>query len=58
MLDEVIITKAIIETYFQKLMAATDIDVAIAGAGPAGITAAYYLAQGGFDVAIFLPVSQ
>jgi len=53
MLDEVIISKAIIETYFEKLMAATDIDVAIAGAGPAGITAAYYLASEGLDVAIF-----
>lgn len=52
-LDEVIISKAIIETYMNELMDATDVDVAIAGAGPAGMTAAYYLAKAGHKVVIF-----
>lgn len=52
-LNEVIISKAIIETYTNELRDALDLDVAIAGAGPAGITAAYYLAKGGYKVAVF-----
>ncbi len=52
-LDEVMITRAIIERYTEKLIRATDVDVAIAGAGPAGITAAKYLAEAGYNVAIF-----
>jgi thiamine thiazole synthase len=52
-LDEVTITKAIIDRYFEKLKDGLDVDVAIAGAGPAGMTAAYYLAKQGFNVVIF-----
>jgi thiamine thiazole synthase len=52
-LDEVMISKAIIDRYMKELMAATDVDVAIAGAGPAGVTAAYYLAKAGYRVVIF-----
>ena len=47
MLDEVTITKAIIEKYNKKLLDHIDVDVAIAGAGPAGMTAAYFLAKAG-----------
>jgi thiamine thiazole synthase len=51
--DEVTISRAIIEGYFEKLNESLELDVAIAGAGPAGMTAAYYLAKAGYDVAIF-----
>jgi thiamine thiazole synthase len=44
-LDEIVISKAIIESYKDKLIDALDVDVAIVGGGPAGIVAAYYLAQ-------------
>jgi sulfide-dependent adenosine diphosphate thiazole synthase len=52
-LDEIKISKAIIEAYKKKLVAALDLDVAIAGAGPAGMVCAYYLARAGKKVAIF-----
>ena len=38
-LDEIIISKAIIESYKEKLIGALDVDVAIVGGGPAGIVA-------------------
>jgi thiamine thiazole synthase len=52
-LDEVIISRAIIDTYMNELKDACEVDVAIAGAGPAGITAAYYLAKAGHKVVLF-----
>ncbi|MHA1265041.1 MAG: sulfide-dependent adenosine diphosphate thiazole synthase [Candidatus Helarchaeota archaeon] len=52
-LDEVLITKAIIDTYSKELMEYSELDVAIAGAGPAGMVAAKYLAEKGKKVAIF-----
>ena len=52
-IDEVKITKAIIETYVKDLFDATETEVAIAGAGPAGMTAAYYLAKEGVKTVIF-----
>ncbi|MBN1405205.1 MAG: thiazole biosynthesis protein [Candidatus Omnitrophica bacterium] len=52
-LDEIKISKAIIETYSRKLIDYLDIDVAIVGAGPAGMCCAYYLARRGRKVAIF-----
>lgn len=52
-LEDEIISIAIMETYLKKLRAHTTVDVAIAGAGPAGLTAAYYLAKGGLKTAIF-----
>ncbi|AGB04888.1 thiazole biosynthesis enzyme [Aciduliprofundum sp. MAR08-339] len=53
MLDEVEITKKIVESYMQDLLSYTSVDVAIVGAGPSGLTAAYYLAKSGMKVAIF-----
>ena len=53
MLDEKIITKAIVENYTQKFLDFVDMDVAIVGAGPAGLTCAYYLAKEGAKVGIF-----
>ena len=52
-LDDVKISKAIIDSYQKKLIDALDVDVAIVGAGPAGMTCAYYLAKAGKNVVIF-----
>jgi len=52
-LDEIKISRAIIESYQQKLLAALDVDVAIVGAGPAGMVCAYYLAKAGKKTVIF-----
>jgi thiazole biosynthesis enzyme len=52
-LDETRISKAIIESFFKKLLDSLELDVAIAGAGPAGLTAAYYLAKSGIKVGVF-----
>ncbi|MFA4719291.1 sulfide-dependent adenosine diphosphate thiazole synthase [Pyrococcus kukulkanii] len=53
MLRDVIISRAIIESYFKDLLNNLELDVAIVGAGPSGMVAAYYLAKGGAKVAIF-----
>lgn len=53
MLDEVIISKAITESFMRDFMEAMEADVAIVGAGPAGMTAAYYLAKAGVKTVLF-----
>jgi len=52
-MEEHIISKAIIETYFKDLISNLDVDVAIAGAGPSGLVCSYYLASEGCKVAVF-----
>jgi len=52
-LDEVIISRAIIERFARKFSQDLDLDVAIVGGGPSGLVAAYYLAQGKAKVALF-----
>jgi thiamine thiazole synthase len=52
-LDDVVITKAIVESFSKKFLEYSDLDVAIAGAGPAGLCAAYYLARQKVKVAVF-----
>ena len=52
-LDEIKISQAIIKSYNNKILSALDVDVAIAGAGPAGMCCGYYLAKYGKKVAIF-----
>jgi len=52
-LDEIVISKAIIESYKEKLVKALDVDVAIVGAGPAGMVCGYYLAKAGKQVVLF-----
>jgi len=47
------ITKAIVEKYFKKFIDSLNQDVIIAGAGPAGLTTAYYLSKNGFKVSVF-----
>jgi len=54
MLDEASITKAIIERSSKELAnIAKGVDVIIVGAGPAGLTAAHYLAKGDIKVTVF-----
>jgi thiamine thiazole synthase len=52
-LDDVTISKSIIESYMSKLLANLDVDVALVGAGPANLVAGYYLGKAGFKSAIF-----
>jgi len=52
-LDEIVISKAIIESYKDKFIKALDVDVAIVGAGPAGMVCGYYLAKAGKRVVLF-----
>jgi len=53
MLDEVMITKAIVEDFMKTFVEHTEVDVAIAGAGPSGMVAAKYIADEGVKVAVF-----
>lgn len=52
-LDDVLISKAIIEEYTKDFINHLELDVAIAGAGPAGMMAGYYLAKNGKKTAIY-----
>ncbi len=52
-MDEVVISRAIIESYLKDFMGAMEVDVAVAGAGPAGLATAYYLAKEGVKVVVF-----
>lgn len=52
-LDDVLITRAIVESFYKKFLEYTEMDVAIGGAGPAGLCASYFLAKEKFKVAIF-----
>lgn len=52
-IDERIITKAIVENFTKDFLDYTDCDVVIAGAGPSGAIAAYYLALAGIKVVIY-----
>ena len=52
-LDDITISRAIIKSFTEEFQEAMDIEVAIGGAGPAGMTAAYYLAKEGIKTVIF-----
>lgn len=52
-MDEVVISRAIIENFTKDFLDNLDIDVAIAGAGPSGLICGYYLAKSGKRVALF-----
>ena len=53
MLRELHVTRGIIENFTRELLDYTSVDVAIVGAGPSGLVAAYLLAKAGKKVAIF-----
>lgn len=52
-LNEIIITKAIIDRFYAKLKDSLESDVAIVGGGPSGLVAGYYLAQAGKNVVLY-----
>ncbi len=52
-LDEVKISRAILNRFLAKISDSLELDVAIVGAGPSGLTAALRLAQKGHKVAVF-----
>ena len=52
-LDEVKVSEAIVRSYTNAFLDALELDVAVVGAGPSGMTAAYYAAKNGAKVAIF-----
>ena len=51
--DESVVTKAILKGSLEYLQGLTETDVAIVGAGPAGLTASRYLAEAGLKTVIF-----
>jgi len=52
-IDDVVVTKTIFERFSIEFQDCFDVDVAIAGGGPAGLIAAKYLANAGKKVVIF-----
>ncbi len=52
-LDDITISRAITESFMKEFLDAMEVDVAICGAGPSGMTAAYYLAREGVKTVIF-----
>lgn len=53
MIEETTISKAIIESYLKDLLSSIESDVIIAGAGPSGLCAGYYLAQNNYKTILF-----
>jgi thiamine thiazole synthase len=53
MIDEITISKAIIESYLNDLTENLETDVIIAGAGPSGLVASKYLVEEGLKTIIF-----
>ena len=52
-LDDIVISRAIAEEFIKDFLKFMEVDVAIVGAGPAGMTAGYYLARKKRKVVIF-----
>src|SRR4030042_6498174 len=52
-MDEIIISKAITESYFKEFINSMEVDVAIVGAGPSGLVAGYYLAKNKIKTVIY-----
>jgi len=52
-LEEIVVTEAIMSSYYEKFRSCLQVDVAVVGAGPSGLTAAWHLARQGWKVAVF-----
>ena len=52
-LDDLTISRSIIESYMEKLLGSLSVDVALVGAGPSNLIAGYYLAKAGLKAVIF-----
>jgi len=52
-IDEITISRAITESFMKDFLEVMDVEVALGGAGPAGMTAAYYLAREGVKTVVF-----
>ena len=52
-LDEVIITEAILDRFYQKFKDRLEVDIAIVGGGPSGLVAGYVLARAGKKVVLY-----
>ena len=52
-IDDVEVTRTIVEKYMRKFLDSLELDVAIVGAGPAGMVCAYYLSATGLKAAVF-----
>lgn len=50
---ETLVSRGIVENYFEKLKSNLSVDAAIVGGGPSGLVAAYYLAKAGRKVALY-----
>lgn len=53
MLDDLVISEAIVKSFMEDFIDSIKLDVAIVGAGPAGLMAGYCLAKKGRKVVIF-----
>jgi len=52
-IDDVVVTRTIFDRFYKEFKNCFDVDVAIAGGGPAGLIAAKYLARAGKKVVLF-----
>jgi thiazole biosynthesis enzyme len=52
-IDDLTISRSIIESYMEKLLGSLSVDVALVGAGPSNLIAGYYLAKEGLKAVIF-----
>ncbi len=52
-MDEITISRAITQSYFSELLDYLEVDIAVVGAGPSGLAAAFYLAGSGKKVIVF-----
>ncbi|MDI3527810.1 MAG: sulfide-dependent adenosine diphosphate thiazole synthase [Tenuifilum sp.] len=50
---EYLVSKGIVDSYFEKFKKILEVDVAIVGGGPSGLLASYYLAKSGKNVVLF-----